>query len=47
MNRLEVRRIAVDGRLGPGVYAKDVILRPVRFWLPAPCCVVAAWDKLG
>ncbi len=26
MNRLKVRRINVDGRLGPGVYAKDVIL---------------------
>src|SRR4029079_3471792 len=26
MDKLKVRRIQVDGKLGPGVYAKDVIL---------------------
>ena len=26
LSRAKVRRINVDGRLGPGVYAKDVIL---------------------
>jgi len=30
MNRLKVRRIKVDGQLGPGVYAKDVILHIIR-----------------
>ncbi len=30
MNKLKVRRINVDGRLGPGVYAKDVILHIIR-----------------
>ena len=28
--RLKVRRIEIDGRLGPGVYAKDVILHVIR-----------------
>ena len=30
MGKLKVRRIRVDGRLGPGVYAKDVILHIIR-----------------
>ena len=30
MNKLKVRRIIVDGQLGPGVYAKDVILHIIR-----------------
>jgi len=30
MNKLKVRRIVVDGQLGPGVYAKDVILHIIR-----------------
>lgn len=30
MDRLKVRRIGVDGRLAPGVYAKDVILAIIR-----------------
>jgi 3-isopropylmalate/(R)-2-methylmalate dehydratase large subunit len=30
MDRLKVRRILVEGRLGPGVYAKDVILSIIR-----------------
>jgi 3-isopropylmalate/(R)-2-methylmalate dehydratase large subunit len=30
MSPLKVRRINVDGRLGPGVYAKDVILHIIR-----------------
>ena len=30
MNKLKVRRINVDGQLGPGVYAKDVILHIIR-----------------
>ena len=30
MNRLKVRRINVNGRLAPGVYAKDVILHIIR-----------------
>ncbi len=30
IERLKVRRIQVDGRLGPGVYAKDVILHVIR-----------------
>lgn len=30
MNKLKVRRIQVDGRLLPGVYAKDVILHIIR-----------------
>ncbi len=30
LNRLKVRRINVDGRLAPGVYAKDVILHIIR-----------------
>src|SRR5207253_2762421 len=30
MGRLKVRQIRVDGRLGPGVYAKDVILAIIR-----------------
>jgi 3-isopropylmalate/(R)-2-methylmalate dehydratase large subunit len=30
LNKLKVRRIEVDGRLGPGVYAKDVILHIIR-----------------
>ena len=30
MNRPKVRRIEVDGELGPGVYAKDVILHIIR-----------------
>jgi 3-isopropylmalate/(R)-2-methylmalate dehydratase large subunit len=30
MSRLKVRRIQVDGRLKPGVYAKDVILHVLR-----------------
>ncbi len=30
MSELKVRRIQVDGRLGPGVYAKDVILHIIR-----------------
>ncbi len=30
IQRPKVRRIAVDGRLGPGVYAKDVILHIIR-----------------
>ena len=30
MNPLKVRRIEIDGRLGPGVYAKDVILHIIR-----------------
>jgi 3-isopropylmalate/(R)-2-methylmalate dehydratase large subunit len=30
LNRLKVRRINVDGRLSPGVYAKDVILHIIR-----------------
>ena len=30
LGRLKVRRIRVEGRLGPGVYAKDVILAIIR-----------------
>jgi 3-isopropylmalate/(R)-2-methylmalate dehydratase large subunit len=30
MDRLKVRRISVNGRLSPGVYAKDVILEIIR-----------------
>ncbi|NBB79877.1 MAG: 3-isopropylmalate dehydratase large subunit [Verrucomicrobia bacterium] len=30
LNELKVRRINVDGKLGPGVYAKDVILHIIR-----------------
>src|SRR5262245_42250858 len=30
MDKLKVRRIAVNGKLGPGVYAKDVILNTIR-----------------
>jgi 3-isopropylmalate/(R)-2-methylmalate dehydratase large subunit len=30
LNKLKVRRINVDGDLGPGVYAKDVILHIIR-----------------
>jgi len=30
LNKLKVRRINVDGELGPGVYAKDVILHIIR-----------------
>ena len=30
LNRLKVRRINVDGRLGAGIYAKDVILHIIR-----------------
>ena len=30
LNKLKVRRINVEGRLGPGVYAKDVILHIIR-----------------
>jgi 3-isopropylmalate/(R)-2-methylmalate dehydratase large subunit len=30
LNKLKVRRINVDGRLSPGVYAKDVILHIIR-----------------
>jgi len=30
LNKLKVRRINVDGKLGPGVYAKDVILHIIR-----------------
>src|SRR5437762_4448869 len=30
LSRLKVRRIEIDGRLGPGVYAKDVILHIIR-----------------
>ena len=30
MSKLKVRRIQVDGDLGPGVYAKDVILHVIR-----------------
>ena len=30
LNKLKVRRINVDGRLAPGVYAKDVILHIIR-----------------
>ena len=30
MNKLKVRRISVEGELGPGVYAKDVILHIIR-----------------
>ncbi|MFW5873819.1 MAG: 3-isopropylmalate dehydratase large subunit [Verrucomicrobiota bacterium] len=30
LNKLKVRRIKVDGELGPGVYAKDVILHIIR-----------------
>jgi 3-isopropylmalate/(R)-2-methylmalate dehydratase large subunit len=30
IGKLKVRRICVDGRLGPGVYAKDVILHVIR-----------------
>ena len=30
LGRLKVRRINVEGRLGPGVYAKDVILHIIR-----------------
>jgi 3-isopropylmalate/(R)-2-methylmalate dehydratase large subunit len=30
MGKLRVRRIRLDGRLGPGVYAKDVILHVIR-----------------
>ncbi|MET0151962.1 MAG: 3-isopropylmalate dehydratase large subunit [Candidatus Binatia bacterium] len=30
MGKLKVRRIRLDGRLGPGVYAKDVILHVIR-----------------
>ena len=30
MNKLKVRRIVVDGQLGPGVYAKDIILHIIR-----------------
>ncbi|MFP6886076.1 MAG: 3-isopropylmalate dehydratase large subunit, partial [Opitutales bacterium] len=30
MNKLKVRRINVEGELGPGVYAKDVILHIIR-----------------
>jgi 3-isopropylmalate/(R)-2-methylmalate dehydratase large subunit len=29
-DRLKVRRIEIDGRLGPGVYAKDAILHVIR-----------------
>jgi 3-isopropylmalate/(R)-2-methylmalate dehydratase large subunit len=30
LNKLKVRRINVDGQLGPGVYAKDLILHIIR-----------------
>ncbi|MGM0577807.1 MAG: 3-isopropylmalate dehydratase large subunit [Myxococcota bacterium] len=30
MSPLKVRRVQIDGRLGPGVYAKDVILHVIR-----------------
>ncbi|WP_437635360.1 3-isopropylmalate dehydratase large subunit [Sorangium sp. So ce854] len=30
LQRLKVRRIQVDGKLGPGVYAKDIILEIIR-----------------
>ncbi len=30
LSKLKVRRITVDGELGPGVYAKDVILHVIR-----------------
>src|SRR5215831_1063272 len=30
IGKLKVRRIEIDGRLGPGVYAKDVILHVIR-----------------
>ena len=30
LGKLKVRRIEVDGKLGPGVYAKDVILHIIR-----------------
>ncbi|MBG28605.1 MAG: 3-isopropylmalate dehydratase large subunit [Opitutae bacterium] len=30
LNKLKVRRINVDGQLGPGVYAKDVVLHIIR-----------------
>jgi 3-isopropylmalate/(R)-2-methylmalate dehydratase large subunit len=30
LGQLKVRRIKVNGRLGPGVYAKDVILHIIR-----------------
>ncbi len=30
MDRLRVRRVQTDGQLGPGVYAKDVILHVIR-----------------
>ena len=30
LNKLKVRRINVDGKLGPGIYAKDVILHIIR-----------------
>ncbi|MEM1222693.1 MAG: 3-isopropylmalate dehydratase large subunit [Verrucomicrobiota bacterium] len=30
LNKLKVRRINVDGELGPGVYAKDVVLHIIR-----------------
>src|SRR6201997_5289609 len=30
IGKLKVRRIDIDGRLGPGVYAKDVILHVIR-----------------
>ncbi|MFW5883434.1 MAG: 3-isopropylmalate dehydratase large subunit [Verrucomicrobiota bacterium] len=30
LNKLKVRRINVDGRLAPGVYAKDVVLHIIR-----------------
>jgi 3-isopropylmalate/(R)-2-methylmalate dehydratase large subunit len=30
LDKLKVRRIEIDGRLGPGVYAKDVILHVIR-----------------
>src|SRR6202008_1948768 len=30
LTKLKVRRIEVDGKLGPGVYAKDVILHIIR-----------------
>src|SRR5690349_24901488 len=30
LQRLKVRRIQVEGKLGPGVYAKDIILEIIR-----------------
>jgi 3-isopropylmalate/(R)-2-methylmalate dehydratase large subunit len=30
IGKLKVRRIEIDGRLGPGVYAKDIILHVIR-----------------